>query len=590
MDHSDKIHAQVYQISDASLLRKSSCNYLRSAVSCEGSLALIVAGGIRIFTYSDISGNVIDTFCTIRLPVTEVIRDVAWAPRGWDEEEDGLAICFEDRLEVWIKPFSEKGKAMTLHKAYQFGKKITGILHIIWDTSFLKHVYVCSSTRIHKVQLSPSSKESEGNETTQLLPSLNTRHPGGLALSAAGTFITGNAYREAVGAFGFTGGDDSVGRARGAGAGAGEGDSSRQQSRRRLVLERCGPPPLSPEEAQKCDEIRYHSSGAVSCCSDLCILSFAPEARISTPAPAGTLAPSSAGRAVLLGGGSSGSASSPLISVVSSTPLISVVNDEGGDDAIESTSLSSLQATESRKPRGAFPHSTFSTSIAETLSIGSRDHSGSGDVEPVTNALEALQSLSTCNISIGDETEGAASLERSARDSEAAVNLMATGLLCAVRTRKGARLEVPGAGEKEKEKEEEDEDEDEGGAEGRGIEWLGSALSLAAGAAVGTPGGGSSESSSGSGSGSESSSSGSGSGGPILRPDVLALHPLPPPSPDTGLPCASHLLAVSSTLSGQMIVYHMHSEKVFLLSCDVLKLYISNLTYLYYLGENKSSI
>lgn len=570
------IAPQVYQISDASRLRKSSCNYLRSAVSVSLELlALIVADGIRIFTYSEGSGNIIDSFLrTIRLPPGDLIRDIAWAPPGYCVAREGgantLAICFEDRLELWIS----KEKSFALHETYFYGKTIVGILHIIWNEDFLNEIFICTSLLIHKVLLlslppSPDVNADVKNTQLQPLPSLNTRHPGGIALSS-GTFVTGNAYREAVGAFGFTG--------------CGGGDASQKQ-RRHVVMERCRAPlSLTPQEAQQCEQIRYHPSATTTISneylrngSSLCILAFEPEARISSPVSSDLLAPSvgAGGGEISLCTGSSGPPfPSSLISVVSSTPSMTVV-DEANDGTVgEGSLLSALKskATDNEgKSRGAFPHSTFSTSIAETLRVGDRDAGdGKSFAYQGPSALEALQSLSShisCNDSDRMLHESCLLKGEEGSISETKpVNLMATGILCAVRLRRESHVE------------------DKGSIDGPSVQlgataaasprpkemaWLGSTLSLP-------------------------KSRASARTGAILRPDILAIHPLMSDSHSQSSADGATvaLLAVSSTLSDQIIVYRVHMNEVFVHVPCVHVIYFVNsfVLVVLFIGRRQSSV
>lgn len=395
----------VDHISEASLLRKSSCNYLRTGISCKNLLALIVADGVRLFKYSQTSGSITDTFCTIKIGVGNLIRDLAWAPLGWQRET--LALCFDDRVELWSR--LSAANTFTREATYKLGN-IAGILQIIWDERIFNDILVCSSTIIHKIQLLSSSEAP-----TQVLPSLNTRHPGGVALSSADTLITGNKYREAVAALGFVGGTSS----------------EQPHGRRRLLVERC-----RSEEGEEEGSYRHSCSLSHVDCGGLCFLSFEPEASLMsstvTSTPFTTL-PSTPS----------------LISVVTSTPAMSAV-EEDDEDSLTDMGVLSLQS-HNPKPRGSFPHSAHGASISDTLSIhsiGQQSGNGHGELAHVTSALEALQSVSNC-LHVGSSTDMTSKGNPGHGKSD--VSLMATsGMICAVRTSN----------------------------DGKELRWLGSSLSL----------------------------------------------------------------------------------------------------------------
>jgi hypothetical protein len=491
------------QVSDSALLRKSSCNYLRS-VSASGRVALAAVGGLRVFAFSRSSGRVLDTFCTLRLPAGDLVRDVAWRPHpaphdaatAPEDLSDTLAVCFEDRLELWTS--RNEGKTFEKYSSYSFEQKIVGILHLIWTSSCPREIYICTSTLIHCVSLSDSRASSE-EISGHRMPGLNMRHPGGLACSPAGSFVTGNSHREVIMAVGLQHSDTLDAKISGV------------VGRRRQVVQRCRAPcSLSPQQIMFYDRIKYNPCCTVSSKS-ICVLGFEPEARIA-PAP-GIFTPSAVDSDGPLGGGVSMSVSknitssgNSLISVVSSSPLIANVDEVGtsmsglSDNVILASANASL-STNSHKPKGAFPHSTFNTSITETLSISRTNNFDEirPDVASMCSPLEALKSLSINN-NYDAETSDASLLNSSSssnNDDANGVQLMKAGLFCAVRTT------------------------------GESLEWLGSEFSYL----------------------DDVSSTVS-----LVRPDIIALHEL--------RDGCSLLLAISSTLASQILVYIIRNMEV----------------------------
>ena len=481
-----ELKPEVYHISDSSLLRKSSCNYLRSAVSCGGSIALIVAEGIRIYSYSYTSGNIVDTFNVIRLPVGDLIRDIAWSPASEGKKTDvteTLAICFENRLELWSK--SSIAKVFSLQHTFTFGKKVLGILHVLWDKIFPSDLLISTSSAVFRVRL---TTVSEG-DNFQALPSLSCRHPGGIGLCGC-ALIAGNQYREAVSVTGLINVEKE------------HKITNQHHGRLCVAIEQCrAPSGLSERDLQEFLGVKYNSS-CIETSGELCVLSFEPEASLSTTRAStvsSLLKPSVDIDCNFSACPSVSRPQRPVISVISSSESFPATKTES--DCFGKVSVSEKAVIDS-KPKGAFPHSTFKSSISETLAVC--DHST--DYVPIGHTQSPFDVLTSLSSSVHSNPDKL-SLNSKKRDHDKqSLNFMSTGLICALIRRNKSES----SGSKE-------------------IVWLGSTLSLV-----------------------DANSS-------VLRPDVMALWRIDELSSKSQT--GSYLLAVSSTICDKIVVYDI-SHKV----------------------------
>eukprot|EP00603_Paraphysomonas_imperforata_P010948 CAMPEP_0114485430 /NCGR_PEP_ID=MMETSP0104-20121206/19943_1 /TAXON_ID=37642 ORGANISM="Paraphysomonas imperforata, Strain PA2" /NCGR_SAMPLE_ID=MMETSP0104 /ASSEMBLY_ACC=CAM_ASM_000202 /LENGTH=270 /DNA_ID=CAMNT_0001661545 /DNA_START=1122 /DNA_END=1934 /DNA_ORIENTATION=+ len=211
------------------------------------------------------------------------------------------------------------------------------------------------------------------------------------------------------------------------------------------------------------------------------------------------------GLSLLSGNRGTSTTSKSLISVVRSSFNSTEEDTLSSVDTAEEVGASRTSTLNSttRKPKGAFPHATVGTPITETLSIRDGRDYEQQEATGKSTPLEILKSLSG---EINFETKTSSNRI----EVKGSVNTMTTGLFCAVRSESRDTLD-----------------------------WLGSAFTSLDEAL-------------------SSANNGAGDTNPnaLLRPDIMALHEVDNcegmSDKEMNLSC---LLAVSSTLANQIIVY-----------------------------------